>query len=187
MTHLSIVTELKKDIARTDQYQRESLNQKYGLKSWSVLLDPIKLREGYSASLEQQQGAAAKRKEYIETLRRGLQKLETERKNLTEVYLDPDIKMSKSEYLEQKNRIDEKISSTIEDIESTEMELRDIPKPADFETLEIFASKIRERLSENYTPTPQEKRRILELLHIKVFLDLDGIYKDRWWFKGRRR
>jgi len=119
----------------------------------------------------------------LETLRKGIIKLEKERQKLTELYLDPDINMTKLEYNEQKTRIDDQIKSTVKEIEEKESELASVPSPADLETLEIFASKIRVRLAENYVPPPQEQRYLFELLHIKVDLGLDGTIRVNGWYR----
>ena len=147
-----------------------------------ILLDPDRLRKGYYASIEQQQTTIATQKSHLETLQKGLFKLEKERQNLTALYIDPEIKMTKTEYLEQRVRIDDQIKAVVEDIASTEAELASVPVPIEFESLEKFASKVREKLTCGYDPTPEEKRHILELLHIKVHLGLDGSIRLDGWF-----
>jgi Recombinase zinc beta ribbon domain len=148
-----------------------------------ILRDPDMLRKGYHDSLQQQEYARARQTALLETLRKGVIKLEKERQKLTELYLDPDMNMTKNEYYEQKTRIDDHIKATLKEIEEKEAELASVPSKADLETLEIFASKIRVRLAENYVPSLQEQRQLFELLHIKVILGLDGTIKVNGWYK----
>jgi hypothetical protein len=148
----------------------------------SILLNPDRLRKGYYDSLEQQEYARRRQTAHLETLRKGIIKLEKERQKLTALYLDPDMNMTKIEYLEQKTRIDDQIKATIKEIEEKEAELASVPTQADLETLEIFASKIRVRLVDNYIPPPLEQRQLFELLHIKVFLGLDGTIRVDGWY-----
>ncbi len=116
----------------------------------------------------------------METLRKGLIKLEQQKQNLTAIYIDPDIQMTRSEYLEQRGRIDDEIQSNYEQLEAIKSELSSIPIPADFESLEKFASKVRDRLAGNYELKPEDKRPVLELLHVKVYIGLDGSVRPRW-------
>jgi len=145
-------------------------------------LDPARLREGYEGSLEQQEQARVRHKARLETLQRQLHKLEKERQNLTELYIDPDVKMTKTEYLDQKARIETEESLVIKDMEKLQIELTNLPTLADLETLEIFAAKIRGRLNGNYEPAPVEKRKVLELLHAKVWISYDGMVTVSGWF-----
>ncbi len=147
-----------------------------------ILLDPGKLREGYEGSLEQQEQTRARHKSHMETLQRQLVKLEKEQTNLTEIYVDPDIQMTKGEYLEQKARIEAEKASVIRELDQLKEELQNLPTIADLETLEIFAKKIRNRLDGNYDPTPEEKRKILDLLHAKIWIGNDGRVTVSGWF-----
>jgi len=152
-----------------------------------ILLDPTKLREGYEGSLEQQEQTRSRHKAHLETLQQQLHKLDKERNNLTELYIDPDVKMTKTEFLDQKARIDAEESSIIRDMEKLQVELANLPTPADLETLEIFAEKIRARLNGNYEPTPEEKRKILQLLHAKVWIGNDGRVTVSGWFDSEEQ
>ncbi len=149
----------------------------------NILLDPQKLRQGYEQSLEQQEDSRYRLQAHRETLQERLVKLEKQRENLTALYIDPDIKMTKLEYLRQKERIEEEIKGIIDDIEGIDAELANIPIPADLETMEIFAAAIRERLTGNYNPSPEEKRQILELLHMRVWIRIDGSVRLSGWFE----
>ncbi len=48
--------------------------------------------------------------------------------------------------------------------------------------METFAAEVRERLAGNYDPSPEEKRQILELLHVRVWIGIDGGVRVSGWF-----
>jgi site-specific DNA recombinase len=147
-----------------------------------VLLDPERLYKGYQESLEQQAASQAKQKAYLETLRERLVNLERQRNNLTALYIDPEIKMTKYEYMEQKERIDVEVKGTVADIELIEAELVSVPTPSELETIEQFAENVRGRLQRNGDMSPADKRHILELLHVKVLISIDGKVRVTGWF-----
>ena len=149
----------------------------------SILLDPEKLRRGYEESLEQQEQSRLRYRSHFEVLQRGLVKLKQEQQNLTTLYIDPDVRMSKTEYLDHKYRIEDELRSTEQEIERVKSDLAQIPSPAELETLEIFASRIREKLEGDYDPCPEDKRKVLDLLHVRVFLRLDGGVRIDGWFE----
>jgi site-specific DNA recombinase len=148
-----------------------------------VLMDPDRLRRGYEGSLAQQQETAARLRVHLETLGRRAGSLEEMRRNLTTAYLDPDIGMTKAEYLEQKGLVDEELGQLHETIQKSEQELATIPEPADLETLEAFASAVRQNITQQDRMSPEEKRQLLETLHIKVFINRqDKEIRIEGWF-----
>ncbi len=149
----------------------------------TVLLDPQTLRDGYSASLEQEEAAKIRIQAHYETLQRNQKKLQQERANLNNAYLDPDIGMTKIEYIEQKNRINDSINELNQKIEQAEKDLAKIPIPETLETIEAFADKIRMRLATNRELSREEIRQILDMLHVRVFVDREGKLKSvQGWF-----
>lgn len=143
--------------------------------------DPKQLREGYEASLEQQKTTRARQMSHLTNLRKKLIKLDRSRETLNSAYIDPDIRLTKSEYISQKNRLDTEIEHLHDEIDIVEKALADVPTPAELETLEAFAAEINERL-DTINPSKEEKRKIIELLHVKVILELDGELKLEGWF-----
>jgi site-specific DNA recombinase len=146
------------------------------------LLDPVTLIKGYSESLEQQEAAKSRKITHHETLQKKLKKFEQERANLNNAYLDPDIGLTKTEYLEQKRRISDEISELKQKIEQSENDLSRIPTPEALQSLEDFAGKVRKRLFANIEPRPEDKRKLFEMLHIRVFIGLDWQIKIKGWF-----
>ncbi len=108
--------------------------------------------------------------------------LAAQQENLTSLYIDPEVHMTRSEFLRQKERIEVEFRSVLQDIESIDVELANIPVSVDLETLETFADAIRERLAGDYDPSPENKRQILELLHVRVWIGLDGRVRVSGWF-----
>lgn len=147
-----------------------------------LLMDPVRLSKGYGESLEQQEAAKSRQIAHYETLQRKLKKFDQERSNLNNAYLDPDIGLTKAEYLEQKKRISDEISDLKGKIEQVENDLSRIPKPEALKSLEVFAEKIRKRLLSEKEPRPEDKRKIYEMLHIKVFIGLDWRIEIKGWF-----
>ena len=148
-----------------------------------ILLDPQSLRQGYEESLEQQKAGRARLVAHRETLGERLLKLEKQQENLTALYIDPDVTMTKTEYLRQKERIDDEQKSIAQEIDKVDVELASIPMLADLESMETFASAVRERMDGKFDPSPEDKRKILELLHVRVWISVDGEVRLTGWFK----
>ena len=150
-----------------------------------ALLNPEVLEQGYLESLERQEIAQKRQRAHLETLNQKCINLKKQRENLTAAYLDPEIGLTKNEFVEQKARIDRELKEVLDEISSLEKELEAIPTPAEFETLQRFAEKIRVRLENNIDPTPQEKKKLIELFHIKVWVPVDGKITVTGWLDGR--
>ena len=90
--------------------------------------------------------------------------------------------MSKDEYLEEKRLIEDAISEAQGDIERIEKELSHVPSEDDLVQLEEMAGTIVEALGDNLEIPDPEKRRIMELLNIKVLFSPDGKIKLTGFF-----
>lgn len=149
-----------------------------------ILLDPKQLREGYEQSLEQQTAKLAHQRVHLDRLLTMRGKAVEKRHNLTAAYIDPDIGLSKSEYLVQKATVDDTIKAIDGDVERLKKELAEIPTPVELETLERFASEIGERLDGDFEPPDKLKREILDILHVKVLVDPEGSISADGWFRA---
>jgi len=147
-----------------------------------LLQDPEKLREGYEASLEQQKEAYSRQQAHMETLKRKAMKLEQSKQNLNTAYIDPEIQMTKTEYLEQKAKIDDELKIINEEIDKNNTPLINLPSLAELQTLEKFSAQICRKL-DLVDPPPQEKRKLFELLHLNTVISLDGSVDIEGWFK----
>lgn len=149
----------------------------------ALLLDPESLREGYNQALEHERAANVRQLELREVLYKETGKLEQMQKNLTEAYTDPDVKMTKAEYLEQRTKIQSDMKNASEKLQEIEMQLSNLPSPEEYKSLEHFAEEIKERLTgQEWQPTPANKRRVLELLHVRVMLNYNGTGNILGWF-----
>jgi hypothetical protein len=109
--------------------------------------------------------------------------MEQQLNNLTRAYTDPDIQMTKTEYLAQRVQLEHDLTELRGRIEEIEALPTAVPTERQFEDLESFAQKVRERIAkDDWDPTPESKRQVLELLHAKVILSKDGSGKVIGWF-----
>jgi hypothetical protein len=151
-------------------------------KMLGFLLNPIILRAGYAQALEEEIAERNKQSILRQQFLEKIGKVERSKQILIRAYTDPDIGMTKAEYIEARSIIDqelEEINSNIGDIETY---LNDLPTSEDFKSLEHFAEEIRNSLlGDGVQLSKIEKRHILELLQIKVILEKDGISRIESW------
>jgi len=148
----------------------------------NILLNPQSLRDGYEQTMEQEQQKQARQIEHFETLQAAIEKFQGKKARLQEIYLDPDIGMTKTDYIEQRETIDAQIKAANSDMEKLNKELQRIPSADDLKSLENFASKIVGALGENLEISPQDKRQIMQMLNLKVLISRDGNVKLEGWF-----
>ena len=159
------------------------LDPKVWNKIVCLLLHPESLKEGYEQALEQERVAQTRQREILEKLYLELDKLQKTLQNLTDAYADPDIDMSKSEFIAHRVKIDNEKNGLGERVREIEAELSNLPTPEEFESLEQFAIEVKERLtSDHWQPSLRNKRQILELLHVRVILDRNGDGRIVGWF-----
>ncbi len=150
----------------------------------NLLLFPESLMEGYEQARAQQEVEIEKKRRLVETLEEALVKNKKKLQNLSIAYLDPDINMSKAEYLEQKELIETEEIDIQENLNTIHYEIKNLPRPADIENLEVFAKEIVEGLldEEDEEISPEKKRMILEMLHIKIILSPERDIRLDGWF-----
>ncbi|MCC6986382.1 MAG: recombinase family protein [Anaerolineales bacterium] len=147
-----------------------------------ILLNPAALLEGYKRSLEAQQASQARKLAQIQTLEKALHKVKMVRQNLNSAYLDPDIEMSKSEYMDQKVHLDEETQTIENDLLELRADITDIPEPASVDALEKFADEILEELFAEEEITLTMQRQLFEMMHLQVKLHPNGDVKIDGWF-----
>ena len=147
-----------------------------------ILLQPERLLRGYEESLAEQQEETARQKSYLRNLEEQLTRLKKKRRNLTSAYIDPEIKFTKAEYIEQKENLDNDIAALRKRIRQLTKRLDSTPRPADLETLEEFASEVRSVLTQQDKLTPAKKRKLLQTLHVKIFVNPDDTLDIEGWF-----
>ena len=152
-------------------------------KVMTLLLDPASLKDGYTQAQEHEHAANAWQLELKEKLYKEIEKLEQTQKNLTAAYTDPEIKMTRAEYLEQRNIIQVDLKNDVAKLQEIEAQLSNLPTLEEYENLERFAEQIKERLiGEDWQSTPINKHRIFELLNLKVYMDFSGTGRITGWF-----
>ncbi len=147
-----------------------------------ILLHPDSLRKGYEKMMEEEEEKQSRQIKHLETLQTGLEKINAKRARLQAVYLDPDIGMTKEEYLNEKKILDEQLGTLEEDIERIKKELAKVPTEQDLKNLEQMASRVRELLESNIDIADQDKRKIMEMLNLKVLIAPDRKMKIEGWF-----
>ncbi len=148
----------------------------------NILTNPSSLREGYEQTIEQEQQKQARQVQHLETLHSAIEKLKNKKARLQDIYLDPDIGMTKIDYLEEKENLDAQIKATSADIERITNELQRIPSPEDLISLEKFAGRVVTALGKSLDISPQDKRQIMQMLNLKVLISTDGRVKLQGWF-----
>jgi len=148
-----------------------------------MLLDTEVLRQAYHQAQQLDVENRSRSRTLLDGYYRSAGKLEQQLNNLTRAYTDPDIQMTKSEYLAQRVQIERDLSEIRAKIEEIESIPTAVPTQSQFEDLESFAQKVGERIANvDWDPTPESKRQVLELLHAKVILSKDGSGKVTGWF-----
>jgi site-specific DNA recombinase len=148
----------------------------------NILLNPQSLREGYEQTMEREKEKQARQIQHIETLQSAIEKLQAKRGRLQKMYLDPDMGMTKEDYLEEKRILDVQINNASLDLEKLASELQRIPSESDLQSLEQMASKIVSGLGNNLDIPPEDKRRVMQMLNLKVLISSDGMIKLEGWF-----
>jgi site-specific DNA recombinase len=151
-----------------------------------LLLNPASLREGYEQTIDQEKEKHARRIKHLETLQTAIEKLKQKKAKLQLVYLDPDFEMTKDEYLDQKGTIDAQLKTANAEAEKIAKELERIPSPDDLKNLEKFAAKIVKALGKDLAISAADKRRIMQMLNLKVVLSREGGIRLEGWFAPER-
>ncbi|MBN2500566.1 MAG: recombinase family protein [Anaerolineales bacterium] len=136
----------------------------------NLLRNPEIIRQSYQDAVALQDQKQQYQRAHLDLLQQNKQKIDLIRQNLTLAYIDPDIQMSKHEYLEQKEGLDRKYGELISEIQGVENSLLDIPHFADIETIEAFSTQIRNHLDQHERISLQNKRKVLEMLQVQVWV-----------------
>jgi hypothetical protein len=120
----------------------------------------------------------------LENLGKALTRVEQRRQNLTAAYIDPEIEITKAEYLEQKKQIDGEIQRIKQEVIRIQAELGRIPTPAELETVEAFTTSVREQLAAQEDLSAQDKRAILDMAHVRTMISTEGKGRVTGWFEA---
>jgi site-specific DNA recombinase len=138
------------------------------------LLDPEELRRGYLDCLANEEETRSFERTHLETLKRKVLSLEEKRRNLNMAFLDPDLQFSKKEFIEMKSLIDGEIQALSHEIEGAERSLDNLPTLAGLQTLETFIEKVQFVFDNEAALIFDDIKQIYDLLHLKVYLTLEG-------------
>lgn len=151
-------------------------------KIQTLLLDPVSLRDGYKKAVEYERSSNERQFELREIYYKEVVKLELTLKNLNSAYTDPDIKMTKTEYIEQRDKVRSELKELSIKLKKADEQLSNLPSLDEYENIEKFSSEIKKQLSDSeWKPTPENKRKILELLHVQVWIN-NGQGRITGWF-----
>jgi site-specific DNA recombinase len=138
------------------------------------LLNPETIKEGYQQAIEKGRLDNQRELDLLDELNRSDAKIEKRLRNLIKAYTDPDIGMSKDEFLGQKIQIEQERTQIQGRLVEIKSYLADIPTLEDLKSLEQFTNEARERLQgEEWQPTFDNKRWIMKRLNIKVIVSRD--------------
>lgn len=150
-----------------------------------LILKPETLLKGYESSLERQKAQESKNRILLEQLGKRRVRLERQNLNLTQAYTDPDIQLSKTEYQAQRSMILGEMSEMDQRIAEMRQDLEKTPLPPDLASFRTFSDSIAAKLCADRVLSPNEKRKLLKLLHIEVFVEPEAdTLHIRGWFSA---
>ena len=135
------------------------------------LLHPEILHEGYYKALEKQREKHKRDFVLLDQIRKRQEIVKTKKQNLLDLRTDPEIGslISNEDFSNQWKEFDFEMKENVKRIQELEDKISIIPSDIEFNTLEKFANEIQSRLDDSsWKPTPQNKRKIFELLHLQV-------------------
>lgn len=137
----------------------------------NFLMNPETLRTGYESALAKEKEKHARSFFLLEQTNKKMENCEKRKQNLLRLRTDPllgDL-ISNDDFLKQWKEVEQEEKDNRAIIADLKEELSSIPTRLEFETLEKFAHEVQVKMNDaKWKPTPRNKRRIFELLHIKV-------------------
>jgi hypothetical protein len=140
-------------------------------------------RQGYADAKADYDALTQRQRDHIASLQAGLVKIDKRKAKLDRMYSDPDLDMTKDDYLKQKGEIDAERKDLETRIEAAQAELAKVHAPVSLETFDAFMSEIRRLIAERVDPSPDKRRRLLQILHVKVIVSRDGKPEVSGWYK----
>lgn len=163
----------------------EISERKLGRQVWAklveLLLNPELLHEGYRQSVENWQDNMEHLHRQAAMLQESLSKIEQQLQNLNLMYADPEVSLSRKEYLQSRERLLSDFNGAEDHLNAIQEEINKVPEPLEIAEFEAFTAEIREQLEGDIEPTPEQKRELMKLLHIQVILSLDKTFQIKGW------
>ncbi|PKN98369.1 MAG: hypothetical protein CVU42_12620 [Chloroflexi bacterium HGW-Chloroflexi-4] len=144
----------------------------------NFLENPENIIKGYEAILENQKEQFSKQLEKKEEVIKKIARLEKVLDNLNGAYIDPDIKMSKSEYISKREEIESKQKGFNDQLEKIESNTQSPFSDLEFKNIMDFSKQIKAKIVENRSSTSiKERRELLQKMQTRVFITLNNEIK----------
>jgi len=153
---------------------------------WHDVVEAInhsdRTRQGYADAKADYDALTQRQRDHIAGLQANLAKVDKRKAKLDRMYSDPDLDMTKGEYLQQKGEIDAERGGIDARIQAAQAELAKVHAPVSLETFDAFMAEIRRQLANKVDPSPEMRRQVLQLLHVKVLINHDRKPEITGWF-----
>jgi len=149
----------------------------------ALLLNPEYLLHGYQENLAQIEAERLKIQRQSTVIQDKINKLESTKNNLLLAYADPELLISKEEFLKQRLVIEAEMDELQKQVVA--LEQKDYNGPSEKELLSIqeYSAAIQARIiDEQWQPTQKNIRQVLELLHVIVYVNKEGSIRIEGWF-----
>lgn len=144
----------------------------------SFLENPDMIRKGYEGIIENQKEQYLKQVDKKEEVIKKITRLEKLLDNLNGAYIDPDIKMTKNEYIQKREEIESKQKTLQDQLEKIESSIQAPISEQEFNSIMEFSRNILEKLVENgYSTSIKERRDLLQKLNARVNISLNNEIK----------
>ena len=169
---------------RNHQLSATKLEAKIWTEIVAAINNPEQTRQGYAEAQAKHDALTRRQRDHLANLQANLAKAEARKVKLDRMYSDPELEMTKQEYLKQKGEIDAERKDLETRIETAQAELAKLHAPVSLETFDTFMAEIRRILAQQVDPTPEKQRQTLQLLHVKVLMSKDaGEPEIEGWFR----
>ena len=111
----------------------------------TAINNPDQTRQSYADAKAGYEALTRRQRDHITRLQESLEKVGTRKVKLDRMYSDPDLEMTKDDYLRQKGDIDAERKDLETRIEAAQAELAKIHAPVSLETFDKFMAEISER------------------------------------------
>jgi len=152
-----------------------------------ALLDSRLLGAGFEAMTERQLEDRTRNVKRVEGLRAALVKLDAKDERLRLAYIDPDIGITKAQYIKDRDAIAGDRAKRLGEIATLEAEVSAMPEAMEWADIDALAADVRLALAKGgEAVSPEEKRQILQALDARVMVGVSGETWVEGWFTGGR-
>ncbi len=140
----------------------------------NAIRDRERTRQAYVEAKANDEALTQRQRNHLAYLQANLTKLVKRKEKLDRMYSDPDLDMTKEEYLKQKVELDAERKGLEERIEAAQAELAKFPVSASLETFDAFMTEMAQLVDDQVDPSPEKQRQLLKILHVKVHITREG-------------